>query len=47
MAGDVIGFRDVLCTEGGVQKVVTARIRAGWKRFKNVAGILHKKGFLQ
>ena len=32
------------CTEGRVQEAVTTRIRAGWKRFKDVATVLCKKG---
>ena len=35
-----------LCREGGVQKAVTPRIRAGWDRFKDVADMLCKKGLL-
>ena len=31
---------DVLSTEGGVQGTVTARIRAGWKRFKDISAVL-------
>ena len=37
-------YWDVLCTEGGIQEAVTARVRAGWKIFKDVADVLCKKG---
>ena len=36
----------ILCTEVGVQEAVTARIKAGWKKFKDVASVLCKKGLL-
>jgi hypothetical protein len=35
---------DVLSTEGGVQGAVVARIRAGWKKFKEVAKVLCMRG---
>ena len=35
---------DVLSTEGGVQGAVVARIRAGWKKFKDVAKVLCMRG---
>ena len=35
---------DVLCIEDGVQDGVTIRIRFEWKRFKDVADVLCKKG---
>ena len=31
---------DVLSSEGGVQEAVTARVRFGWKKFKDVASIM-------
>ena len=53
MAGDVIKkaemfcyLGNVLCTEGGIQEVVTKRVRTGWKRFKDVASVLCKKSLL-
>ena len=33
-----------MCIEDKVQKAVIAKIRAVWKRFKNVAGTVCKKG---
>ena len=37
---------DVLITEGGVQGAVVARIRAGWKKFKEVAKVLCMRGLV-
>ena len=34
---------DVLSSKAGVQEAVTARIRPGLKKFKDTAGVLHKK----
>jgi len=31
---------DVLSSAGGVQEAVTARIRSGWKTFKEISGLL-------
>lgn len=31
-------LRDMLETEGGVEAAVTARVRAGWKKFKEING---------
>jgi len=36
-------FGDVLGLAGGVQEAVTARIR-GWKKFKEISGLLCKQG---
>ena len=51
MAGNVIEklqmlcyLENVFCTEGKVQETVTAKIRAGWKKFKNITRFVCKKG---
>ena len=51
LAGDVIEvvhrfcyLGDVLSTNGGVEGAVVARLRAGWKKFKDVAGVLCMRG---
>jgi len=35
---------DVLSSVVGVQEAVTARIRSGWKKFKEISGLLCKRG---
>ena len=35
-------LKDVLSSGGGVQEAITARRRCGWKKFKDIAGVLHK-----
>ena len=35
---------DVLSTERGVHEAIIARIRSAWKKFKEVSGVLCKKG---
>jgi len=35
---------DVFSSSGGVQEAVTARIRSGWKKFKEISGLLCKRG---
>jgi len=32
-------FGDVLSSAGGMQEAVTARIRSGWKKFKEISGL--------
>jgi len=35
---------DDLSSVGGVQETVTTRIRSGWKKFKEISGLLSKRG---
>ena len=36
-------LKDVFSSGGGVQEAATAKVRCGWKKFKDIASVLCKR----